>query len=409
MGDEEQAGPAAGSTGLHRLAEAELGRRGLRLRFPPALEAQFRRDDAERRVAEQRLITRYGVSLYLVLGLLVNLFLMPGEKLTTALFQFGAVAVIALLSLGFGLRTRHAYAWRESCFFLTCLACTAGPICALLVDTGPLTEQDLVFALLPLNFALVFARPAFPQAVLLCLLTDGAFLLVLALAAPHLPPSVTKILASLLLILSLPSLCGLHWLERAMRKLYLRELIQRLNFEAAAADNAVLADLSLTDALTGIANRRHFDQALQALSTGVPPRGAALLLIDIDFFKRVNDRHGHGVGDTCLRRVAERLAQALPPGTLLARLGGEEFAVLRDGGSLGDALALGEALRRAIESGPIPTEAGPLAVTVSIGLALQPPAPSAEALMDAADAALYRAKSAGRNRVVGPESVPAVH
>jgi len=158
------------------------------------------------------------------------------------------------------------------------------------------------------------------------------------------------------------------------------------------------------DGLTGVCNRRHFQvllsrEAERARSAGHP---LALLLADVDRFKDVNDRHGHPAGDAVLQHVARLLAQRLRRSDVVARYGGEEFAVLLPGSDREAAAALAEELRREIESSPaaLPAPAEPLRVTLSFGVASLPDdAASEQALVSAADRALYSAKNGGRNRV----------
>ncbi|MFP5260217.1 MAG: diguanylate cyclase [Acidobacteriota bacterium] len=169
----------------------------------------------------------------------------------------------------------------------------------------------------------------------------------------------------------------------------------------------LLETLSLRDGLTGIANRRHFDDCLerawrQGLRTGKP---LTLALADIDYFKGYNDAYGHLVGDECLKAVAASLAGVLRrPGDLAARFGGEEFAVVLEDTNLTGALHVAETMRAVVEALSLPhvnsTVAG--TVTVSIGAACAVPTTASrpEHLLCLADAKLYEAKQAGRNRVI---------
>lgn len=173
--------------------------------------------------------------------------------------------------------------------------------------------------------------------------------------------------------------------------------------------NAELLRLSATDALTQLANRRRFDGVLdeeirRARRSGSP---LAVLLADIDHFKRINDSYGHPFGDECLRQVAAVLmAHCQRAGDLAARYGGEEFVVLLPASDQRQAVVLAERIRQDIERLQLRHGDLPVALTISLGVAtLGSTCASAEALLAAADAALYAAKHAGRNRVVcAPEA-----
>ena len=166
-----------------------------------------------------------------------------------------------------------------------------------------------------------------------------------------------------------------------------------------------LRALALQDGLTGIGNRRHFDECLAAEVRRARRMRSqvALLMIDVDHFKAFNDRFGHPQGDACLRNVAGAIAAlATRPGDLVARYGGEEFAVLLPDTDLAGAVALGEAIRVAV-AGLHRGHCTPgNLVTISVGGAALRPGredDAGAALVQAADAALYEAKVGGRNRV----------
>jgi diguanylate cyclase (GGDEF)-like protein len=171
------------------------------------------------------------------------------------------------------------------------------------------------------------------------------------------------------------------------------------------ARNAELDRQARTDALTGLYNRRCFDEALarEMARAARGQAGLSLIIIDVDFFKRYNDEYGHAAGDDCLRMIGTMLSQASGrPGDLAARLGGEEFAILLPDTALDGALAVAERLRSAVATRRM-AHAGNAAqvVTVSAGVAAMRPAgtSAARALVEAADAGLYAAKAAGRNCV----------
>ncbi|MBP1806585.1 diguanylate cyclase [Rubellimicrobium aerolatum] len=149
------------------------------------------------------------------------------------------------------------------------------------------------------------------------------------------------------------------------------------------------------DALTGLLNRRGFEVALAALP---PDAAGALLLLDLDHFKRINDRHGHPAGDAVLRAIGGRLAAALRRGDILARIGGEELAIFLAGQGPEGAGIVARRLCEAVRAAPFTLPDGTVVpVTVSLGGA-GGPASAFPALLAQADAALYDAKAAGRDR-----------
>ncbi len=167
-----------------------------------------------------------------------------------------------------------------------------------------------------------------------------------------------------------------------------------------------MRSMAMADALTGIGNRRLFDEQLvtELRRARRQATSIALLLVDVDNFKRFNDEHGHQVGDTCLRLIANTIESLIRrPGDLVARYGGEEFGVILPDTSLAGATALAETIRRTIH-GLATAEMPKATLTVSIGVAATVPNgedPVGLTLVAAADQALYAAKKAGRNRVVG--------
>lgn len=172
------------------------------------------------------------------------------------------------------------------------------------------------------------------------------------------------------------------------------------------AANQQLLRLSVVDAVTGVANRRSFDQTLDRIwrSASRHQWEVALVMIDIDFFKGYNDSFGHPAGDECLRRVGGGLTDALKrPDDFMARYGGEEFAVILPQTDLAGASVVAERLRASIEALDIRHPASPIANHVTISLGVASILPTREAarftLISMADEALYEAKRSGRNRV----------
>lgn len=163
---------------------------------------------------------------------------------------------------------------------------------------------------------------------------------------------------------------------------------------------AELADLVVRDAVTGLHNRRYAEQTLPAtLSRCVAKRvPMSIAVIDVDHFKAINDTHGHPIGDRVLRELARAMLDEVPS-SMLARIGGEEFLVLLPGLSPEQAFSHTERLREACAQAAVSTREGAIHVTVSAGVATTVGSETTvEALMDAADAALYRAKREGRDR-----------
>lgn len=155
------------------------------------------------------------------------------------------------------------------------------------------------------------------------------------------------------------------------------------------------------DPLTGLYNRRWLDEVLAREYRRCTRDGRPLsfLMIDLDLFKRINDLHGHLIGDEVLRILASRLRNSMAARGVASRFGGEEFAVLLPDIGLDDALVIAEQFRATVHDNPIATSLGPVKATVSVGVSERSECHSPRSLMQRADAALYRAKKLGRNCV----------
>ncbi len=211
-----------------------------------------------------------------------------------------------------------------------------------------------------------------------------------------------------------------HELRARARNQIRRKLYQ----DRLRADLGEAIELAVTDPLTGLYNRRYLTRHLQSLMDQSPPPHLALMLIDVDFFKAVNDAHGHAAGDRVLRAVAEVLRANIRAFDTLARYGGEEFVVIMPGAGPDQSAAAAERLRLAVAELPLapvlgmpglgmqalgtqalgmpaentPMAAHPLTVSIGVGVSGQD-ADTAEELIAVSDGALYAAKRAGRNRV----------
>jgi diguanylate cyclase (GGDEF)-like protein len=180
--------------------------------------------------------------------------------------------------------------------------------------------------------------------------------------------------------------------------------------EANLAKTRVLAELAARDELTGLFNRRHMSELLAQHRAACQRSGEgfAVALVDLDHFKRINDSHGHAVGDSVLRAFAEQAGAAMRGTDTVGRWGGEEFLVIYPRSTAQEAAQGADRLRERVAAAVVTTPGGqPLTFTVSIGLTEHLPPESVEALVERADRAMYQAKSQGRNRVVALPQAPA--
>jgi two-component system cell cycle response regulator len=184
-----------------------------------------------------------------------------------------------------------------------------------------------------------------------------------------------------------------------------RTQIRKKRYTERLRDNVQLSiEMAITDALTGLYNRRYMETHVGTLVDQAIARGKPLsvLILDIDYFKSINDTHGHDAGDDVLQDFAIRIRKSIRGIDLACRYGGEEFVVVMPETDMAVATMVAERLRRRIASEPFPIQKGArmIEVTISIGIAALGPADDAAAVIKRADQALYRAKRDGRNRVV---------
>jgi diguanylate cyclase (GGDEF)-like protein len=238
------------------------------------------------------------------------------------------------------------------------------------------------------------------------LINAGIFALAAAVMAQHMVLGIASLFALLLIQGAQAAVVQMNYLAG-------RELLLERE-QALQVANEALADLALMDPLTGIANRRRFTTALDAAwrQAAREHRPVSLLMVDVDFFKAVNDHHGHPYGDACLIQVARVLGrQVHRAGDLVARVGGEEFVLLLPETDAAGAAAVAENVHQAIRELAIANTASPFGclLTVSIGIAACVHGPQGantgteatpRQLFEAADKALYSAKTQGRNRSV---------
>jgi two-component system cell cycle response regulator len=193
-------------------------------------------------------------------------------------------------------------------------------------------------------------------------------------------------------------------LEELVARVSAAVRVKRLQDELHEA-NRLLTHQALTDALTGLANRRHGFGELDRLVAAAQRHGRSLcvLMADLDHFKTLNDTYGHDAGDSCLREAARRLADAVRRDDLPIRWGGEEFVVLMPDARSEKAAEVAERIRSAVADPPFRAGLDLIHVTMSVGWAMRHDGEAGADLVARADAALYEAKRRGRNAVVGSE------
>ncbi len=250
-------------------------------------------------------------------------------------------------------------------------------------------------------------RPREPDAALLSILRAGA-----ARPYPNADPNLTpRVVVPMIFGGTAIGLLGVESSAAAgieSEDVWLFEaLATYLGARLSDTRNAELVQVAATDALTGLANRRAFDEALLREWRRCDRTGTSLglAMLDIDFFKRYNDAYGHVAGDGCLQKVAAAIAGCIKrPGDVVARYGGEEFVFVLPGSDAPGAIGMGEAICAAVRARGLAHEGSSLGyATVSIGVAAVVPTQGVDpqSLVTAADARLYEAKEAGRNRTAG--------
>jgi diguanylate cyclase (GGDEF)-like protein len=379
--------------------EALMGKGRRTIAFPAALERLFEEDTQERRCTRLRI----GI---LVSAVLYNFFLIADWLLVPDVLR-----VATLLHLGLITPWMLFAAWamtkRPRPFVRECLAASVPLFIILQIDYGfaSTTSESaahyqyviiptLLYANVSLHrLAFPFAR-AVTAAVVIC---HAA----VVLSANYIGGPVAAMILVQISICAYITLVANYTMERDLRRAYLFSLRDRLRHSQADA-------ASKRDALTGLANRRHLDIELDRLwaADGEPPTMVSVILMDIDHFKRLNDKYGHGAGDLCLKRMASILIAELGAASDGAvRYGGEEFLVVLPGLQLVDAMRIAERIRRSVETATIPNEGPGLfgIVTASFGVASASAGElTAAELIAVADTALYAAKRKGRNQVWPP-------
>ena len=394
--------PSQHSTRYAQISDM-LGRPRLGLRFPAPLEQEFRLAHAGESAATFRANVFYVLLLYAVLGVGI-MAIVPFEQLDRWPFGYLALGVIIFAAITLSRRdalTRHydsqigAIAFAGMALVIGLPAMISDPLMTQVSMIGIIHAVVVIGAILGLRF------------VAACVAMWGggiSGLVVLWLVdAQH---------DWLMLHQTFTGGCligmFLAWMaEKRSRQVFLQKSLLALEKQRSDRLAAQMQQMSREDGLTGLANRRYFDEVLGREWLRGQRDGSALSLmfIDVDHFKRFNDQHGHQLGDDCLRQVAEVLKHfARRPGDMAARYGGEEFVMIYPQTGPEALREVAEQIREAIRDlGIIHHHAGKEGpVTISIGLATMLPEASSkpEQLVQRADHALYQAKNQGRDRVV---------
>ena len=321
----------------------------------------------------------------------------------------GLVAAAAVVNLGFLIAIRSGYTRRFADPSL--MALQVGIACVLALVIGYYLDQARIITVMLFFTAFFFGIFSFSRRQYLSLtivaVVGYAVMLLLKVSANHIRGNALHLellhFMMLVIVLVWMSLLGSYIAQ-------LRGSLARRK-DALATALERLKELSSHDELTGLHNRRHLmdildQQQERALRHDEP---FALCILDLDHFKRINDTHGHGVGDEALRGFSERIRAHLRGMDIIGRgdnsdstfgrYGGEEFLLVLPYAEDASARACVERLRNAISAAPFPTSAGELAITFSAGVARYCKGETIAAMLDRADAALYRAKTAGRDRV----------
>lgn len=405
---------SAGGTGQEALAQSAVeladvdaaldDRRLLRLTFPSTIETRYEADTRAARAWNIRLAAALGLAAYLLFSL-SDRSILPDLGLVPTAIRLLVVAPVGFFAMW--MCTRASAAFREAYIALAVTAMLLIAVTFVACSRAPLAPYATVGILLVSMFGNITIRLRFPHA---CAFSAASVIGVGVMLwwRSDLDPGLSGAIFISLLTCVCFGIVANNQLERAERLAYLMALRERLSAERLSAAKDVFSVLSLTDALTGLANRRAFDAAFDRCVEALRESGRpfSVVLVDVDFFKQYNDHYGHPAGDACLVQIASIIGVGLAGGDLAVRYGGEEFALLLAGQNSERAALFADRLCARVRKAGVPhfhREDGLSVVTVSAGVATVDrigdgdPRPAA---LSSADLALYAAKRSGRNRAV---------
>ncbi|MFP5382852.1 MAG: diguanylate cyclase domain-containing protein [Gammaproteobacteria bacterium] len=381
------------------------------LRFPRDLEKEFAESVADGLLDYRRRVVVAAFVVLLVAGVLDLLVVKRGID-GALLLRYGVAVPLGALFLAYSRSTWFRATQQPALCLLTFL------LAALLFGLMIIGGDRVLYVYLPGVLLLaVFAGMLLRLQFWLSALLLGAMGIAYMVFLVRIRPQPMDILVPYTLFYGAAVLIALfanYHLEHASRRRFLQVRLLALKQGELELANQRLQELADQDGLTGVANRRHFDQHLATEWSRARRSGQSLslMLIDLDFFKRYNDSYGHQAGDDCLIVVGAVLrSHAQRPGDLAARYGGEEFALILPATDVSDAKEIASRVIHDLAAYRIPHRASEVSdvVTASAGVAGCVPSPllSSRDLLAAADAALYRAKRDGRNRVEVSLDLPA--
>jgi diguanylate cyclase (GGDEF)-like protein len=387
-----------------------LNDRGWRLRFREDLENEFQQDYARRYYLHMQVAEIMGVIAFMACGIL-DLIWMPEKSGRTWLIRMVAgVPMWGPLLLSFWGKFRQKIGERYMQLFICIFTTSAvgGLIAIALNSTEPYNYYYYNSVTVIFVIIFVLSRIQFKWGMISAIIMWFSLNVGLIAFGPAINKLAIVIITNYVFFsASIGALLGTFLIERSLRKNYLQSRIISLENRDLEESNLTLQYLSAIDGLTQIANRRSLDRSMaiewqRALRKREP---IGFIMADIDHFKVFNDTYGHQAGDECLRVVASLIKDhARRPGDLAARYGGEEFALVLANSSAEQAGIIAEQMRKVIMETTIKYEKSVSTnITASFGVASMVPGhgqANPDALILAADQAMYRAKRSGRNQVV---------